>query len=84
MWIRFINIMFLQLFMLFSTRVLEFWIMETTNIYDFLHLLSLIKIKPNMEFEGNLTFAHTCHNTIFYFFFSQSGEKLINKNQTKS
>jgi len=84
MWIRFINIMFLQLFMLFSTRVLEFWIMETTNIYDFLHLLSLIKIKPNLDFEGNLTFAHICHNTFFYFFFSQSGERLINKNQTKS
>jgi hypothetical protein len=24
--------------------------METTNIYDFLQLLSLIKIKPNMDF----------------------------------
>jgi hypothetical protein len=45
MWIRFNNIMFLQLFMLFSTRVLEFLVMETTNIYDFLHLLSLFKIK---------------------------------------
>jgi hypothetical protein len=24
--------------------------METTNIYDFLHILNLIKIKPNMNF----------------------------------
>ncbi len=26
--------------------------MEITNIYDFLHLLSLIKIRPNMDFGG--------------------------------
>jgi len=44
--------------MLFNTRVLEFWVMETTNIYDFLHLLSLIKIKPNMDLGGGLAFAH--------------------------
>ncbi len=35
-----------------NTRVLEFWVMEITNIYDFLHLLNLIKIKPNMDFGG--------------------------------
>jgi hypothetical protein len=40
MWIKINNIMFLQLFMLFNTRVLEFLIMETTNIYDFLHLFA--------------------------------------------
>jgi hypothetical protein len=60
----------LQLFMLFSTSVLEFWNMEKTNIYDFLHLLSLIKIKPNMDFGRNLTFAHKCHDTSFSFSFS--------------
>jgi len=38
--------------MLFNTKVLEFWVMETTNIYDFLQLLSLIKIRPNMDFGG--------------------------------
>jgi hypothetical protein len=43
MCIRLNNIMFLQLFMLFNTRVLEFWVIKTTNIYDFLHLLSLLK-----------------------------------------
>jgi hypothetical protein len=62
--------------MLFSTRVLEFLVMETTNIYDFLHLLNLIKIKPNMDFGGNLAFAHICHNTfLFYFFLSKRMEK---------
>jgi hypothetical protein len=35
MWIRFNNIMFLQLFMLFNIMVLKFWIMETIKIYDF-------------------------------------------------
>jgi hypothetical protein len=63
MWIKFNNIMFLQLFMIFYTRVLEFWVIETTKNYDFLHLLSLIKIKPNMDFGGNLAFTHICHNT---------------------
>jgi hypothetical protein len=62
--------------MLFSTKVLEFWVMETTNIYDFLHLLSLIKIRPNMDFGGDLAFAHICHNTLsFFFFFSKRMEK---------
>jgi hypothetical protein len=56
--------------MLFSNRVLEFWVMETTNIYDFLHLLSLIKIEPNMNFGRDLAFAHICHNTYFVSSFS--------------
>jgi hypothetical protein len=45
--------------------------MEITNNYDFLHLLSQIKIRPNMDFGGNLAFAHICHKThsIFFFFF---------------
>jgi hypothetical protein len=54
--------------MLFSTKVLEFWIMETINIYDFLHLLSLIKIRHNMNFGEILAFAHICHKTLFFFF----------------
>ncbi len=44
--------------------------METTNIYDFLHLLSLIKIEPNMNFGRDLAFAHICHNTYFFPSFS--------------
>jgi hypothetical protein len=52
--------------MLFNIRVLEFKVMETTNIYDFLHFLSLIKIKPNMNFGGDLAFAHICHNIYIY------------------
>jgi hypothetical protein len=66
MWIRIINIMFLQLFMLFSTRVLQFWVMKITNIYDFVHLLSLIQIRPNMDFGRNLAFAYICHNISFF------------------
>jgi hypothetical protein len=46
--------------------------METKNIYDFLHLLSQIKIRPNTNFGGDLAFAHICHNTfLFILFFSQ-------------
>jgi hypothetical protein len=53
--------------MLFCTRVLEFWVMKTTNIYDFLQLWNLIKIRPNVDLERNLTIAHICHNIIFFF-----------------
>jgi hypothetical protein len=48
--------------------------MEITNIYDFLHLLNLIKIRPNMDFGGNLAFAHICHKTHLIFFFFFQGE----------
>jgi hypothetical protein len=50
--------------MLFNTKVLEFWVMvHTTNIHDFLHLLSVIKIIYNVKFGGNLAFTHPCHKT---------------------
>jgi hypothetical protein len=49
-----------------SIGVLKFWVMETTNIYDFFHLLGLSKIRPNMNFGGDLAFAHICHNTFFF------------------
>jgi hypothetical protein len=50
--------------------------METKNIYDFLHLLSQIKIRPNTNFGGDLVFAHICHNTfLFILFFFQRVEK---------
>jgi hypothetical protein len=54
--------------------------METTNIYDFLHLLSLIKIRPNMDCGGEIW-----HNTLFFFFFSlkESGERFTSKDQNK-
>jgi hypothetical protein len=45
----------------------EFWVIKTINIYEFLHILSLIKIRPNMDFGRNLAFAHTCHNTLLFF-----------------
>jgi hypothetical protein len=53
--------------MLFSIRVLEFWVMEITNIYDFLHLLSLIKINPNMDFGGG--FGISTYMSQYFFFF---------------
>jgi hypothetical protein len=37
--------------------------MEKTNIYDFLHFLSLIKIKPNMDFGGKLALVDIWHKT---------------------
>jgi hypothetical protein len=51
--------------------------MEITNIYDFFHLLSVIKIRPNMDFGGDLAFAHICHNAFFFslFFLKESGER---------
>jgi hypothetical protein len=69
----------------FSIRVLEFWVMEITNIYGFLHLLNLIKIRPNMDFGGDLAFAHICHNIyiVFFFYFKECGERLTNKDQNK-
>jgi len=59
--------------------------METINIYDFLHLLSLITIKPNMDFLVDLAFAHICHNILFFifYFFKESGERLTSKDQSK-
>jgi hypothetical protein len=45
--------------------------MKITNIYDFLHLLSLIKIRPNMDFVGG---GGIGHNT-FSFFPSKRMEK---------
>jgi len=67
--------------MLFNTRVLKFWVMETINIYDLLHLLSLIKIRPNMICGGggDLAFAHIRHNTVFFLFFSQREWRKVHK-----
>jgi hypothetical protein len=59
-----------------STMVLEFWVMDIKNIYDFLHLLNLIKIRLNMDFGADLASTHICHNTFFLFLFlSNSLEK---------
>jgi len=41
--------------------------METIHIYEFLHLLSLIKIRSNMDFEGNLAFANIWYNFFLKF-----------------
>jgi len=59
--------------------------METTNIYDFLHLLSLIKTRPNMDFGVDLAFAHLFHNKhlFFLFFIKENGKRLTSKNQAK-
>jgi hypothetical protein len=47
--------------MLFNIRVLEFCVMETTNIYDFLHLLSLIIIRLNIDFGGGFGICTYMH-----------------------
>jgi len=69
---------------MFNIRVLEFWVLEITNIYDFLHLLSLIKIRSNMDFGRDLVFAYICHNALLFFFFlKESEEKLTSIDQSK-
>jgi hypothetical protein len=50
--------------MLFSIRVLEFWVMETINIYDFLHLLSF-----NMAFGGGFGICTYMSQYILFFYF---------------
>jgi hypothetical protein len=60
--------------MSFNIRVLEFWVMKTTNIYVFFHLLNLIKIKPHMDFGKKLAFAHICHKTHSFSLFLFQGE----------
>jgi len=45
--------------------------METTNIYDFLHLLSLIKIKPNMDFGGGFGICTYVSQYIYFLNFSR-------------
>jgi len=59
--------------------------METTNIYDFLYLLSLIKIKPNMDFGGGFGICTymSQYNIFFFFFLKESGKRLTSKDQTK-
>jgi hypothetical protein len=51
--------------------------MERTNTYDFLQLLSLIKIKLNMNFGEKMAFAHICYKThpIFFLFFQGKWQK---------
>jgi len=69
--------------MLFSTRVLKFWVMKTTNIYDFLYFLSLIKIRP-YGFWGKFDICtYMPHYNFFFFSLKENGERFTNKDQTK-
>jgi hypothetical protein len=53
--------------------------METTNIYDFLHLLNLIWI-----LGGDLAFAHNATIDVFFLFFlKESVERLTSEYQSK-
>jgi hypothetical protein len=60
--------------------------MDATNIYDFLHLLSLIKIIPNMDF-GGIWYLHIYmpQYFLFFLFFSlkESGKRLTSKEQSE-
>jgi hypothetical protein len=58
--------------------------METTNIYDFFHLLGLIKIRPNMNFWGGFGICTYMPQYIsFSFSLKESGEMLTSKDQSK-
>jgi len=43
--------------------------MEKINIFDFLHFFNLIKIKPNMDFGGNLAFCRYMAQDTFIILF---------------
>jgi hypothetical protein len=68
--------------MLFNIRVLQIWVMETIIIYDFLHLLNLIKIRYNMNFGENWHLQIYVTRHIHFFSFKESGEKLVLIDQT--
>jgi hypothetical protein len=52
--------------------------MEIINIYDFLHLLSLIKIRYNMDFGRGFGICTYMPQYIFFsFFFSKRVEKSL-------
>jgi hypothetical protein len=55
-------------------------VIKTTNIYDFLNILSLIKSRPNMDFGGNFAFVATMH---FSFSLKKNGERFTLIDQTK-
>jgi len=59
--------------------------METTELYIFLHFLSLIKTKPNMDFGGiwHLHIYAKIHFFLSFFLLKDSGEKLTSNDQTK-
>jgi hypothetical protein len=67
-----------------NSKVLEFWVMEITSIYDFLHLLNLIKNRPNMDWGGGGFGICTYMPQYYYFFpFKESGERLTNKTEVR-
>jgi len=67
-----------------STRVLEFWVMEIINIYDFLYLLRLIKIRSNMDLGGGCGICTYMPQYFSFFFLKKSGEKLRSRDQSKT
>jgi hypothetical protein len=61
--------------------------MEIINIYDFLHLLSLIKIRLNMNLGGGGGFGICTYMPQYLFFSSfylkENGERFTSKDQIK-
>jgi hypothetical protein len=47
-------------------------------VLGFTPTLGQVRVATNMDFGGNLAFAHTCHNTFFSFSFylKESEERL--------
>ncbi len=67
----------------FNTKVLKFWVMEITNIYDFLQLLNLIRIRPNMDFGGEFNICTYMLQYIFFLFLSQRIWRKAHKQKPK-
>jgi hypothetical protein len=57
--------------------------METINIYDFLHLLNLIKIRHNMDFGGGIWHLHI-YATIHFFFLLFLSKRMEKGSQAKT
>jgi hypothetical protein len=57
--------------------------MKITNIYDFLHLLSLI-IRPNMDFGGRFDICIYMPQYTFFFplFLKESGKRVMSIDQS--
>jgi hypothetical protein len=51
--------------------------MEITNIYDFLHLLNLIKIRHNMDFGGGFDICIYMPQHIYISFYFNEGYNII-------
>jgi hypothetical protein len=67
-----------------NSKVLEFWVMEITSIYDFLHLLNLIKNRPNIDFGGGgIWHLHIYATILLFFSFQREWRKTHKQDRSK-